>query len=128
MDQMRLKVSCENCVSACCRAGNALELTPDEAEQLREAGTLLRLMDKAEMKRKERPRRGFGNYLLLSDCGNLALSAAGATYCGDYENRPGICRIFKARSDQCIEKREYFGVSYDGPVSISISPRPDDLG
>jgi Fe-S-cluster containining protein len=86
---------CNNCIGACCMKGNALGLSPDEAQYLKDQGTELALLDKSELPRALRRsiEKDKEFYELRSDCGNLDPETR---QCTDYDNRPQACRDFRA--------------------------------
>ncbi len=84
---------CRNaCIGACCMKGNVLELTESEASYLSGQGTGLIPVPREEMD-GYKPARGKTAFELQTDCGNLDPETRA---CNDYENRPQICRDFKA--------------------------------
>ena len=98
-------VSCRNCPSACCRKGMVIPLSGHEAELLVQAGTTL---EEHHISRRERRRLGIGKetlYRFQSDCGNLATTEDGASYCKAFDQespiRPSICSEFKEGGYDC---------------------------
>jgi Fe-S-cluster containining protein len=86
------EISCSSCKGLCCRKGVSIALSRGEAVQIETAGTELRQMDRSEW--QDRPGNhhpGFRRdwYELQTDCGNLDQETG---LCGDYENRPRVCR------------------------------------
>jgi Fe-S-cluster containining protein len=142
------EVSCDNCVAACCRAGQSIMLNALEYQQHRRAMTLKRLL-KAESHRQEvavdmwrvdekgkqvaapgslsiPPHHGF--YVFLTDCGNLGpCSQEGAENrrCGVYDDRPGACRRFEMGSEACLSTRAKYGL--DGHEARDTLQRGEPL-
>lgn len=110
------QVSCHNCVGACCKRGMVLSLGAAEADQLRDAGTVISPFTRSPGD----PRAGWRRklYRLDSDCGNLQDDNS----CGDYDNRPRACRELPERSPGCIVARDARGLAHeiknpgDGPL------------
>ena len=120
------KVSCDNCIGACCRAGSGLTLTHDEAYRNR------RQMDlRAVVKPKPMPQvmtiqsehidesgrrvpvptqirlpHYYGFYILQADCGHLTED----NRCDIYETRPRACREYEVGSTACLDARAVFGL------------------
>lgn len=125
-------VNCRNCEAACCKAQNAMNMTPEEAAFLREAGTNLYLAGPFDDAREESPpididllqgyidtedaglmrAAGLGRYILLGDCGYLRTDAGGWQYCGVYgnERRPQTCRDFQMAGPACSVRRFVGGI------------------
>jgi Fe-S-cluster containining protein len=136
------KVSCDDCVAACCRAGAALMLSetevslhkrkmnlkallrpksypqryPVDMERLDEQGNIVRRAVMLPVPQ----RHGF--YLLLADCGYLS----GDDFsCGSYDERPRACQEYEIGPEECLSARAVFGL--DGheaqqPTEIRTEP------
>lgn len=93
---------CASCIGACCVANTVLELNQQEAAALTDAGTELEPLTKRQVKQfsggTARTTRGMTHFVLRNDCGNLDPETK---HCKDYDNRPQICRDFKAGSFMC---------------------------
>lgn len=83
------------CIGACCMKGNVLELTSTEAAYMARRGTGMIPVPREQMD-GYKPPRGKAAFELQTDCANLDPETRA---CTDYENRPGICREFKACDD-----------------------------
>lgn len=101
-----------------------IELTLPEALQLEQAGTNLRLEDKASIERKlgipDSARTSLSQrtfvYEMEGACGNLDTETGD---CMDYANRPSICRMFKPRD--CTDIMRQRGINPPNLVFLPIT-------
>ncbi len=115
-------VDCSSCPSLCCRAGKILELSKVEVDELSIAGTDLAETDLTFKKRRKISKIANSvavtiglkseraNYILTSDCGNLAADGSGQSICADYENRPEVCGSFPVGELACRTSRLLSGI------------------
>lgn len=120
---------CAQCEpSACCLANTALHLTDREADFMRSSGNyLIPAVPPVDYFRAEAPapigygfgqdkrlkiyvdennptdslEAGYGIYIMVTHCKNLATDALGRTSCSAYEQRPRACKIFTPGSQSC---------------------------
>lgn len=120
---------CASCIGACCMAKTIMELSPQEAEYMQDAGTDLQVLSKQEVKaisggrKAPKPDRGSSYYMLTSDCGNLDQETR---QCGDYENRPNVCREFDEGSYQCGRMRDVRMAQYAVELGMPTMPARED--
>lgn len=129
-------INCRNCEAACCKALQTMNLTPEEAAFLREAGTnlymagpfdddpgkepppikmdVLKSVVYVDAEDAEHMRAaGLARYILLSDkCAYLQTDPGGWQYCGAYDNegRPQACRNFQIAGPACSVVRFVHGI------------------
>lgn len=112
------------CIGACCMKGNVLELTESEANYLSGKGTGIIPVPREKME-GYKPARGKTAFELQTDCGNLDEETR---LCTDYDNRPGVCRDFKASDDgmsPChMTRREIASRVANGTVDLPMPVVP----
>ncbi len=54
---------------------------------------------------------GVGRYMLIGACGHLAKTDDGWEYCGNYTDRPRVCKRFEERGAKCVLLRKRAGLS-----------------
>ncbi len=113
---MEKEIDClTDCFADCCIKGNILELTPEEAGFLEQAGTKVRELLPPNLKSgqlfirtigsiriEDYLPKGVGEYLLMSNCGNLD-----GQLCGVHNNgqQPQVCKRVKSGSRDCRKIR-----------------------
>jgi Fe-S-cluster containining protein len=100
-------INCDSCVGACCRRDIVLPLTKREHRRLVDAGTVLRLLTREELKANLAASPGIflRYYQFETDCGNLDTET---NQCNDYENRPEGCRDFNPGTPMCQTMKDHY--------------------
>lgn len=94
-----------SCPSACCK-DMSIFLKPPEAQALRSNGTHLgNSLSSAVLSLVDGSSQDGEWYAMKGSCGNLR-TEKNATYCAAYDERPEVCRIFRAGSRECERLRE----------------------
>lgn len=124
------RISCGDCVGACCRKNVAQELTAEEAKYFTDSGNVLtKLCEPVEFSgihdfsyivgyqeiggqphalvktESSYLAAGHGLYMMMNDCVFLSDDQNGPI-CTAYEQRPGICREFIEGAYSCRVMRE----------------------
>jgi Fe-S-cluster containining protein len=88
---------CADCFGACCRKDMVLELSKKEARMMIDGGTDMYELPKSEWQHQTtRFRTKFWRF-----AGNCAFLDPDTYECRNYDNRPQVCREFKAGAIAC---------------------------